>query len=242
MPTKASPPDKQVGSTDTPSSKLVSPDSLLETVISDLRALSSLLAPHSFRLAYENWCWSTHAPTWRAAWSIVQAVDRDNVGLCLDTFQTAGSEWADPCTVSGLIETHPAGEEGLEKDFRASLEDLADEIPPEKIFFLQISDAYRPPEPLSREVEGGEEGEGMRPRGKWSHDFRPVPFSQGGYLPVVDVTKAVLRTGFRGWFSMEVFDGGKEGKQDWREEDLEAFAKGAMRAHEKLVRECVVEG
>ncbi|RAL63035.1 hypothetical protein DID88_004120 [Monilinia fructigena] len=69
----------------------------------DLRELADLLAEHNYRLAYENWCWATHAPTWREVWQIVQLVNRPNIGLCLDTFQTAGGEYGDPSTSSGLI-------------------------------------------------------------------------------------------------------------------------------------------
>jgi hypothetical protein len=43
--------------------------------------------------------------TWKTAWDIVQRANRPNLGLCLDTFQTVGSEWADPTTKTGLIET-----------------------------------------------------------------------------------------------------------------------------------------
>ena len=77
----------------------------------------------------------------------------------------------------------------------------------------------------------------MRPRARWSLNLRPVPFD-GGYLPVVDVAKAVLETGFRGWFSTEVFDGGPSGRdQEWK--DMPGYAKKAMRAHERLLREVV---
>ena len=38
--------------------------------------------------------------------------------------------------------------------------------------------------------------------------YRPMPFD-GGYLPVVEMTRAVWDTGFRGVYSMEIFDGGK---------------------------------
>jgi sugar phosphate isomerase/epimerase len=69
--------------------------------------------------------------------------------------------------------------------------------------------------------------EGLRPRGRWSHDYRPMPYG-GGYLPIEDVAKAVLKTGFRGWFSMEIFDGGPEGKG--RKYELEAYAKRAMQS------------
>jgi len=216
----------QLGSTDTDASKL---DTSRSRIVADLQALSDLLAPHGFRLAYENWCWSTHAPTWKDVWEIVEAVNRPNVGLCLDSFQTAGSEWADPTTESGLIESK--SKEDLEKSFAASLEELSKTVPPSKIFFLQISDAYKPVSPFSTEADES----GLRPRGRWSHDFRPYPFN-GGYLPVVQVVKAVLKTGFRGYFSMEIFDGGREGKG--KEYDLQVFAKEAMQSHQKLLEEC----
>lgn len=65
--------------------------------------------------------------------------------------------------------------------------------------------------------------------------MRPAPFN-GGYLPVVDVAKAVLKTGFRGWFSMEIFDGGPEGtNQDWH--DMPGYAEIAMESHKRLLRE-----
>ncbi|KAI4124938.1 MAG: hypothetical protein LQ347_005541, partial [Umbilicaria vellea] len=218
----------QVGSSDSPASKINTSHS---HVVANLRNLADLLAPHSYRLAYENWCWSTHAPTWKSVWKIVKAVDRPNVGLCLDTFQTAGSEWADPTTASGLIEDHPGGTEGLERDFRNSLQELAREVPKEKIYFLQISDAYKLERPLSK----GADDSGLRSRGRWSHDYRPMPFD-GGYLPVVDVARAVLKTGFRGWFSMEIFDGGRDGRG--KEYDLGEFAKKAMESHKRLLEEC----
>ncbi|KZF26802.1 xylose isomerase-like protein [Xylona heveae TC161] len=218
----------QVGSTDSPNLK---PSQ--EEVAADLRELADLLAPHSFRIAYENWCWSSHAPGWLEVWQIVQKVDRPNVGLCLDTFQTAGGEWADPTTLSGLNELegeHLGGRELLSVIFHESLDKLSKTVPKDKIYFLQISDAYKPKEPFENKTI-----DGLRPRGRWSHDFRPVPFN-GGYLPVVDVAKAVLKTGFRGYFSMEVFDGGPNGKG--KDYELEDFAKEAMESHKKLLDAC----
>lgn len=215
----------QVGSTDSPHAV-----GSLDYLASDLRQLADLLAPHNFRLAYENWCWATHAPDWKDIWEIVQKVDRPNVGLCLDTFQTAGGEWADPTTASGLIE-RAGGKEALESQFKTSLEILARNIPKEKIYILQISDAYKPRTPLNSEPDEN----GLRPRGRWSSCLRPVPFD-GGYLPVVDFAQAVLKTGFRGWFSMEVFDGGPDGSDtDWK--DMQGYAKKAMASHNKLLQE-----
>lgn len=200
--------------------------------VSDLKELADLLAPHNFRLAYENWCWSTHAPDWKDVWDIVKRVDRPNVGLCLDTFQTAGGEWADPTTKSGLLEGNGSKEE-MENKLHESLKSLSATIPSEKIYILQISDAYKPKEPLNPNPDES----GLRPRGRWSSCLRPVPFD-GGYLPVTDVTKAVLQTGFRSWFSIEVFDGGPSGEDhEWK--DFSAYTKKAMRSHERLLREVV---
>ncbi|PSN65602.1 xylose isomerase-like protein [Corynespora cassiicola Philippines] len=216
----------QVGSSDTPLEELDR-----GRVVDDLRELADVLAEEGgFRLAYENWCWSSHAPDWRDVWSIVKEVDRPNVGLCLDTFQTAGGEWADPTTASGKRED--VGAEELEDRFRRSLEELASTIPKEKIFLLQISDAYKVPSPFSTEADES----GLRPRGRWSHDFRPLPYN-GGYLPVADVARAVLKTGFRGWFSYEVFDGGPDGQR--KDVDIKAYAQAASIVHGKLLTECV---
>ena len=219
---------EQVGSTDTDAAKI---DTSRGKVVADLQRLADKLAAdnETFRLAYENWCWSTHAPTWKDAWEIVKAVDRPNVGLCLDTFQTAGSEWADPTTESGLIETEPS-KEMLMKKFEESMLELSNSIPPEKIYLLQVSDGYKPRMPISKESDES----GLRPRGQWSHDYRPIPFK--GFLPVVAVARAVLMTGFRGWFSYEVFDSGDDGKG--KEYELMSFAKAAMESHKKLLSQC----
>lgn len=77
----------------------------------------------------------------------------------------------------------------------------------------------------------------MRPRGRWSHDFRPLPFQ--GYLPVVDFIKAVLGTGFRGWFSYEIFDSGPDGKG--KDYEMGGFAKEAFATQERLLKECASE-
>ncbi|KAG8532493.1 uncharacterized protein KY384_002370 [Bacidia gigantensis] len=212
----------QVGSSDS-----LDIDTSRDAIVSDLRELAELLAPYNFRLAYENWCWSTHAPDWQDVWDIVKRVDRLNMGLCLDTFQSGGGEWADPTTDSGVIESLSRDE--LENRFQESLAELSATVPAEKIFILQISDAYQKRMP-SRPDESG-----LSPRARWSSCLRPVPFA-GGYLPVVEFTRAVLKTGFRGWFSMEVFDGGPEGTDsDWP--DMPGYAKKAMNAHKQLLSE-----
>jgi sugar phosphate isomerase/epimerase len=54
----------------------------------------------------------------------------------------------------------------------------------------------------------------------------------GGYLPIADFVRAVLKTGFRGWMSIEVFDGRSEEKYG---DDLRKFAKKAMDSYHKLM-------
>ena len=211
----------QVGSTD--ASNITSDWNVLA---SDLRELADLLAEKGFRMCYENWCWATHAPDWKDVWKMVQMIDRPNVGLCLDTFQSAGGEWADPSTKSGRIER--LSEEELEERWRGSLRELGRTVPGEKIFLLQISDGYKPKTDLVTEAEK----EGMRLRGQWSSAYRPMPYD-GGYLPIESFTKAVLETGFRGWFSLEVFDGGPDGKG--REKEAKQYLTAARRSIDRLL-------
>ncbi|CAG8934995.1 unnamed protein product [Penicillium salamii] len=217
-----------VGATDTPEPKI---SCEREAIIADLRLLSELLAKRNYRLAYENWCWSTHAASWKAVWEIVKAVDKPNCGLCLDTFQTAGSEWGDPTTKSGLIEDVPQAD--LRKRFEASMDELAATVPAEKIYLLQISDAYKVSPPLEDKTI-----DGLRPRGRWSHDYRPMPYD-GGYLPIEDVARAVLKTGFRGWFSMEIFDSGLKG--DGKKYEMVPFAKQAMDSMQRFLASCATD-
>lgn len=222
----------QVGSTDSPAA---SGDR--SKLAADLGELADLLRPKGFRIAYENWCWATHAPGWKDVWEIVRLAGRDNIGLCLDTFQSAGGEWGDPTTESGKLEGGKGGERGvdeeaLQKSWHDSLRELAASVPAEKIYFLQISDAYLMKPPLVPRPEPNDDT-GLRPRGRWSHDYRPLPYD-GGYLPIADFTRAVLGTGFRGWLSVEVFDGQFEKKYG---DDLRGFADKARDSTLKLVRE-----
>lgn len=194
---------------------------------SDLAELADVFAAKGFRIAYENWCWATHAPDWRDVWEIVKKANKPNLGLCLDTFQSGGGEWGSPVSESGRIQG--ASIEELDKRWQASCEALSKTIPPEKIFLLQISDAYKMNPPLQNKSDQG----GLRPRGQWSHDYRPLPYD-GGYLPVEDFTRAVLRTGFRSWMSVEIFDGKAPEKYG---DDMADFARKAFRSVSKLLEE-----
>ncbi|RMY67549.1 hypothetical protein D0862_15075 [Hortaea werneckii] len=216
----------QVGSSDSPADKIGEDGGRF---VADLRQLADMAAQKGFRIAYENWCWSTHAPDWADVWDICRQVDRPNFGLCLDTFQSAGGEWGDPTTGSGMLEDGRSPEQ-VERDWKASCEKLSTTVPAEKIYLLQISDAYKvKPAPLPKH-----EIDGLRPRGYWSHAYRPLPFE--GYLPTTDFARAVLKTGFRGWFSYEIFDAGPDGKG--KDYELGQFAQAASECQKKLVEAC----
>ena len=110
------------------------------------------------------------------------------------------------------------------------MKSLAATIPAEKIYILQISDAYKPKKPLDPSPDESE----LRTRGRWSSSLRLVPFD-GGCLPVIDVAKVVLETGFRGSFSMEIFEGGPDGQsQGWK--DVPVYTKKTMKSHEQLLQ------
>jgi sugar phosphate isomerase/epimerase len=189
-----------------------------------------MLAEHDMRLAYENWCWATAAPTWRDVYELVMIAGRSNIGLCLDTFQTAGGEWGDPTTQSGHRED--VSENELNEMFGKSLHCLRSTIPPEKIFLLQVSNAYKPPKPLDPNPDES----GLRSRGRWSAAYRPMPGKDGGYLPILEVAKAVKGTGFMGWFSVEIFDGGPSGAGG-QLGDLDTEAKEIMRLSRKFIEQ-----
>ncbi|PSR76072.1 xylose isomerase-like protein, partial [Coniella lustricola] len=223
----------QVGATDTPAHKITASRAQLAADLAELADLLQAENP-AFCLAYENWCWATHAPGWKDVWDIVQLADRANIGLCLDTFQSAGGQWGDPTTASGMLEArHLPSPDQVAAAWLASLRDLVQTVPADKIFFLQISDAYHVTPPLAPHPAPDSPDEGLRPRGRWSHDHRPLPYD-GGYLPIADFTRAVLETGFRGWLSVEVFDGRWEDKYG---DDLAGFAHKARESTRKLVQD-----
>jgi 4-hydroxyphenylpyruvate dioxygenase len=52
----------------------------------DLAELADRARQHGFRIGYEALAWGRHVKDWTAAWDIVSAADRPNLGIVLDSF------------------------------------------------------------------------------------------------------------------------------------------------------------
>ena len=203
----------------------------MEKVVKDLREVADLAAKQDpvVSIAYEAVAWGAHAYLWEHSWEIVKAVQRENVGLCLDTYHIAGRVWADPEKDDGV---QPNADEAL----KASLEKLVKDVPVEKILYFQLSDAERLSKPL---VEGHEFYDASMPsRMSWSRNARLFPFEEehGGYMPIVPIARAVVNDlGYRGWVSMEMFSRYLLDEKD--QEIPERFARRAMASYQRIAKE-----
>jgi len=197
-----------------------------------LREIADLGAKQTppFRFAYENLCWATFSSTWESAWAVVKGVDRDNFGLCLDTFNIAGRGWADPAREDGR-------RENADEVFRESLKRMVKEVDAKKIFYVQAVDAERLSRPLDEQHPFHVEGQ--KPRMSWSRNARLFMCEEdrGGYLPVIEVLKAICDEkeglGYKGWISMEFFN---KSLVDSRSEVPAEHARRAMESWRRLVK------
>ncbi|KAL4804093.1 xylose isomerase-like protein [Aspergillus unguis] len=171
-------------------------------IVSEMQQLADLASSSSpvISLAYEPLSWGVHCSTWDDALRLTQLVNRDNFGLCLDTFHEITKLWADPSTASGV---YPDGPEKLADSLRRFVKT----VPLGKLFYVQLSDAERFDPPFSKHHAWYTEGEATE--FSWSKHGRPFPLERefGGYTPVADVVRAwIVESGFTGWVSMEIFD------------------------------------
>lgn len=142
-----------------------------------LAALAGRAAERGLRIAYEALAWGRHVNTWDHSWRIVRAADHPALGLCLDSFHI-------------LSRSSDLG--GIE------------DIPPGKIFFVQLADAPH----LRMDVL------------QWSRHHRLFP-GQGTF----DLPGFVHRLrGFDGPLSLEVFN------DVFRQSDPVRTAVDAMRS------------
>ncbi|TQL69029.1 4-hydroxyphenylpyruvate dioxygenase [Nocardioides albertanoniae] len=126
-----------------------------------LRRLGDLAATYGVKLAYEALAWGRFVDDYRRSWRIVELADHAAVGICLDSFH---------------ILSRGHGPKQIE------------EIPAEKIFFLQLADAPA----LRMDVLS------------WSRHHRLFPGEGSFDLPAF--LGHVLRAGYDGPLSLEVFN------------------------------------
>ncbi|KAI1652558.1 xylose isomerase-like protein [Daldinia decipiens] len=189
----------QIPSNFLPSSEL-SDDARI--AVADLKKVADmgLAQQPPIRFVYEALCWGTRCDLWEQSWDIVQAVDRPNFGLCLDTFNIAGRIYADPSSSTGRTPN-------CDQAVRDSIARLVTTVDVSKVFYVQVVDAARLAEPL---VEGHEFYNASQPaRMSWSRNCRLFygEEERGAYLPVAQISRAIFQgLGFEGWVSMELFN------------------------------------
>jgi len=128
----------------------------------DLREMAERAAKRGLRVGFEALAWGRHTNRWRQAWDIVRRADHPALGLILDSFHTL-------CLGDDL-------------------HGLAEAVPPEKLFFLQLADAPR----LAMDTLS------------WSRHHRNFPGQ--GELPVAPFLRDVLAAGYAGPVSLEIFN------------------------------------
>lgn len=174
----------------------------MDVIVADMIEVADLGLQQTppVRFAYEGVAWGVHIDTWEGTWEVVQRVARPNFGLCLDTFHVAGRAWGDPTAISGrLIDA--------DERLRVSLARMVKELDGQKVFYVQVGDAAKLTPPLNQKHTFYSAQQPSRM--SWSRNARLFAFeeSRGGYLPILDVTRAIVDgVGYRGWLSMELFN------------------------------------
>lgn len=130
-------------------------------IAGQLRRAGELAARYGKRIAYEALAWGTHVSTYWHSWELVRAADHPAVGLCVDSFHIL-SRGDDPSRI--------------------------EEIPGERIFFVQLADA----EHLGMDVL------------LWSRHHRVYPGE--GDFDLRTFLVHLLRAGYRGPLSLEIFN------------------------------------
>jgi 4-hydroxyphenylpyruvate dioxygenase len=157
------------------------PDAIDDDQLSaeQLHKAAELAHARGMRIAFEALAWSTHVWDFRRAWKIVRMADHPALGTCQDTFHVL-SRRLDPWAIR--------------------------DIPGEKIFFVQLSDA---PE-MAMDIL------------QWSRHYRVWP-GQGSW-DVAGFLENCLVAGYTGPLSLEIFN------TVFRRANAERNARDAMRS------------
>jgi sugar phosphate isomerase/epimerase len=135
--------------------------------VADLRKLAMLAVPLGVRIAFEGLSWGRFIDDVPGAWAAVSAADRANLGLAIDSFHMLAKE---------------------------TPLDALDEVDPDKLFFVQLSDFMwsAPSTPEERR--------------ETARHLRVFP-GEGAHSPAVaDLIRAIDHMGYEGDYSFEVFN------------------------------------
>ncbi|KAM0787156.1 hypothetical protein ACM66B_006407 [Microbotryomycetes sp. NB124-2] len=199
----------------------------LEACAADLAWLADEAATYSppIRIMYEGLSFGTHRQSWQDAWQVVEAANRPNLGLCLDSFNTLALEWADPYSPSGRLASD------VDERLAANMKELVARVPGDRIFFYQVADGRFMSPPMSPPTDPSVPR--IRP---WSRSSRlfPLEKERGAYLPVEQFSDAVVKTGYTGPWSIEVFN---DSLADQDPSVPQQHAQRAMKGLSQAVRE-----
>jgi sugar phosphate isomerase/epimerase len=151
----------------------------------DLARLGALAATYKVRICYEALAWGHGVNEYPVAWEAVKRADRDNVGLMVDSFHT-------------LV--------------KGSSLDYIEEIPPEKIFMVQVSDYLWALDDVIQTARGR----------------RVFPGEGINSAAVTEMVRRLDRAGYRGDYTFEVFN------EDYLQCPLPAIAGRARKSAEWL--------
>ncbi|GJJ08676.1 hypothetical protein Clacol_002895 [Clathrus columnatus] len=126
-----------IPSTTLPVEQLVNDVDRMSIELGELADYAASLSPNETRLriCYEALSWGTFVSTWKHAWEVVKRANRPNLGLCLDSFNTAAREWADPYHPTGIQQPTQVADFSLHLSLSA-----LKEVPSNKIFYFQVAD------------------------------------------------------------------------------------------------------
>lgn len=197
----------------------------LERCVEDLAWLADEAATYDppVRIMYEGLSFATHRRSWQDVWEVIERANRPNLGLCLDSFNTLALEWADPYSPSGTLSAD------VDEKLEANMQELVERVPGSKIFLYQVADGRFMSPPMTPPEDPSVPR--LRP---WSRGNRlfPLETELGAYLPVDKFSEAVVRTGYQGPWSLEVFNDSLSAKD---EKVPETHARRAMKAIETIM-------
>jgi len=159
-----------------------------DAIISDMCELADLAATANITVAYENLCFSAVTSTWQDAYNIVQAANRPNLVFLPDTFNICGSAYANPACKDMVLAD-------AERTFKRSMAELSRRLDLKKVQYIQVADGERLEKPIGADHEWMQAPGVLNPRMAWSRNARLFPLEEGGFLPLLDVLRAVTERG-----------------------------------------------